>query len=95
MSPDTYERICTAVEKKFGITPTVVRSERMPDVGDGENPVVILEVEGHTAVAEAPGDLAWTGIDQLLGDLEARLVRKSSTHNCPLLSVLRRAQEEQ
>ena len=84
MNPDTYERICTAVEKKFGVMPIFVRSERLPYVGDGENPVVVLEVEGHTAVAQAPSAPAWAGIDRLLGDLEARLVRQSPRNKCPL-----------
>ena len=85
MNPDTYERICTAVEKKFGVMPIFVRAERMPDMADGENPVVILEVEGHTAIAQVPDAPAWAGVDRLLGDLEARLVRQSGGPQCPLL----------
>jgi hypothetical protein len=76
MNPDYYEWICTAVEEKFGVTPEFVRAEVMLGLDVEENPVVILTVGEHTAVAQVPDAPAWEGVDRLLGDLEARLVRQ-------------------
>lgn len=82
MNPDYYEWICTAVEEKFGVTPEFVRAEVMLGLEADENPVVILNVGEHTAVAQVPDASGWAGVDRLLGDLEAKLVRQRPIDKC-------------
>ena len=82
MNPDYYEWICTAVEEKFGVTPEFVRAEVMLGLEADENPVVILNVGEHTAVAQVPDASGWAGVDRLLGDLEAELVRQRPIDKC-------------
>jgi hypothetical protein len=76
MNPDYYECICTAVEEKFGVTPEFVRAEYMLGLREDENPVVILNIGTHTVVVQVPDTSVWDGVDRLLGNLEAKLVRQ-------------------
>jgi hypothetical protein len=89
VDPKLYERLFEAIDTKFGTAPRFVRSEDAPNSGTEPAPFVIIETEGGDAAARVPRKATRRAVDQLLGDLEAELVRKSASDVSSLAGFLR------
>jgi hypothetical protein len=89
MDPEFYERLCRAIEEKFGTAPRFVRSEDAPNSGTEPAPLLIIETEHGDAAARVPRKATRRAVDRLLGDLEAELVRESASDVSSLAGFLR------
>lgn len=73
MDPDIYERLCTAVESRFGTTPQFRRSGEVQGLSAASGVVMIVRSGDDYAAAAVPKRLRTHTVDRMLTHLETEL----------------------
>lgn len=73
MDPDIYERLCTAVELRFGTTPQFRRSGEVQGLSAASGVVMIVRSGDDYAAAAVPKHFKAHTVDRMLTHLETEL----------------------